>query len=262
MRRCPSCRCPRRWSASPRRACSPCDSMPVARRPRFRSAQGDRHDPHRASRAAAEAAAVPRALSTSARAMFSHFAEHTEGRPRASPERSPPFPRHRAVLAASAGSRPPWCAPPSPSRCSPEGRPRTCCRRRRRPPSTCALPPGDSIASAVARIRRVIRDPQVSVTVVEGTSRRPSRRPTTRSGPSSAPPCGDLPRGRHGALRADVGDRLAVLPRFSPATYRFAPLHHDAAATRAIHGVDEYVTIDSLERGERFYRHLIRSIPA
>ena len=34
-----------------------------------------------------------------------------------------------------------------------------------------------------------------------------------------------------------------------------------AAQRAAIHGVDESVTIDSLERGERFHRALITSLP-
>ena len=34
-----------------------------------------------------------------------------------------------------------------------------------------------------------------------------------------------------------------------------------AAQRASIHGVDEWVTIDSLERGERFHRALITAIP-
>lgn len=49
--------------------------------------------------------------------------------------------------------------------------------------------------------------------------------------------------------------------RFSPGVYRFAPLQMTAAQRASIHGVDEWVTIDSLERGERFHRALISSLP-
>ncbi|MGO7983899.1 hypothetical protein ACC691_39345, partial [Rhizobium johnstonii] len=50
--------------------------------------------------------------------------------------------------------------------------------------------------------------------------------------------------------------------RFSPATFRFAPIEMTKKQREAIHGVDEYVTIDSLRRGERFYRSLILGLPA
>jgi carboxypeptidase PM20D1 len=43
--------------------------------------------------------------------------------------------------------------------------------------------------------------------------------------------------------------------------YRFAPIAMTAAQRASIHGVDEWVTIDSLERGERFHRALITAIP-
>ena len=49
--------------------------------------------------------------------------------------------------------------------------------------------------------------------------------------------------------------------RFAPAVYRFAPLAMTAAQRAGIHGVNEHVTIDSLERGERFFQHLIRLLP-
>lgn len=48
--------------------------------------------------------------------------------------------------------------------------------------------------------------------------------------------------------------------RFSPAVYRFAPLAMTAEQRASIHGSGEHVTIDSLERGERFFQVLIRSL--
>jgi carboxypeptidase PM20D1 len=48
--------------------------------------------------------------------------------------------------------------------------------------------------------------------------------------------------------------------RFSPAVYRFTPLAMTAEQRASIHGDGEYVTIDSLERGERFFQVLIRSL--
>jgi carboxypeptidase PM20D1 len=48
--------------------------------------------------------------------------------------------------------------------------------------------------------------------------------------------------------------------RYAPAVYRFSPLAMTAAQRASIHGADEFVTIDSLERGERFFRVLLTSL--
>ncbi len=45
--------------------------------------------------------------------------------------------------------------------------------------------------------------------------------------------------------------------RWTDGVYRFAPLAMNAAQRASIHGLDEWVTTDSLERGERFHRALI-----
>jgi carboxypeptidase PM20D1 len=46
--------------------------------------------------------------------------------------------------------------------------------------------------------------------------------------------------------------------RISAAVYRFSPLYMSAAQRAGVHGVDERVTADSLVRGVRFYRALLR----
>lgn len=122
---------------------------------------------------------------------------------------------------------------------------------------------GESVASATERVRRVIRDPEVEVTIVEGSE------------PSAESPVDD---DRFRAIAAAVEVAFPGTPtapyvmmaatdsrwfhRFSPAVYRFAPLAMSAAQRATVHGVDEHVTIDSLERGERFHRALLESIPA
>jgi len=50
--------------------------------------------------------------------------------------------------------------------------------------------------------------------------------------------------------------------RFAPAVYRFAPLYIPDAERAGIHGRDERVAIDSLVRGERCYRALLKGLPA
>ena len=120
---------------------------------------------------------------------------------------------------------------------------------------------GETVASTVARVRRRIADPDVEVIVVEGDDPSPE---SSADGPEFA--------ALVGALAASYPDAQAVpyimmqasdarhFHRFFPAVYRFAPLAMTAAQRAAIHGVDEYVTIDSLERGERFHRALIEQL--
>ncbi|MDR5699795.1 M20/M25/M40 family metallo-hydrolase [Agromyces aerolatus] len=121
---------------------------------------------------------------------------------------------------------------------------------------------GETIATTVKRLRRAVGDPHVAVEIVEGSE------------PSAESPVDD-------ARFAHIADAVAAaypeaitapylmmaatdsrwFHRFSPAVYRFAPLAMTAAQRATIHGVDEHVTIDSLERGERFHRALLTALP-
>ncbi len=123
---------------------------------------------------------------------------------------------------------------------------------------------GETVAGTLARLRRVIRDPAISFAVLE--SHEPS--PESRM---------DSPQWRliEDAVSTAYPGTLTVpyvmlaasdarhFHRYTPdATYRLAPLAMSAAERAALHGVNERVTVDALERGERFYRHLLRHLPA
>lgn len=120
---------------------------------------------------------------------------------------------------------------------------------------------GETVASAVSRVRRRIGDRQVEVAVREGDDPSPQS-------PADGPEFAALAE----AVSHSYPDAGAVayimmqasdsrhFHRFFPAVYRFAPLEMSAAQRAAIHGVDEYVTIDALERGERFHRALIQRL--
>jgi carboxypeptidase PM20D1 len=122
---------------------------------------------------------------------------------------------------------------------------------------------GETTAGVVARLRRVIADPKVSVRVVEGDE------PTPESPSDNA---------QYALLSASIEagyPGVAAIPylttaatdarhwhRFATAVYRFMPLYVPAADRAGIHGRDERVAIDSLVRGERCYRALLRGLPA
>lgn len=121
---------------------------------------------------------------------------------------------------------------------------------------------GESTAGVLARLRRVIADREVVVELVEGDE------PTPESS------CDN----QAWALLADAVAAgypgVPVLPylttaatdgrhwhRFTPDVYRFMPLLMDPAQRGSIHGIDEHVSIDALQRGERCYRALLKGLP-
>ncbi len=122
---------------------------------------------------------------------------------------------------------------------------------------------GETTAGVLARLRRVIADRLVDVRLVEGDE------PTAESPSDNA---------QFTLIAAAVTagyPEVATIPyltmaatdgrhwhRFAPAVYRFAPLLMTGAQRGGIHGRDERVAIDSLVRGERCYRALLKGLPA
>lgn len=122
---------------------------------------------------------------------------------------------------------------------------------------------GETTSGVVARLRRVIADRLVEVEVLEADE------PTGESATDNAawklisaavsaayPGVSTLP---YLTTAATDGRHWH---RFVPDVYRFAPLVTDAEHRAGIHGVNERVNLDSLVRGERFYRALLTSMPA
>lgn len=122
--------------------------------------------------------------------------------------------------------------------------------------------PGETVASVVERLRRVIADGQVELTVLEA------------SDPSPMSPLDDRWDAIRSALQAGYPHAEAVpylmvqasdsrhFHAHWPHVYRFAPLTMNAEQRASLHGIDEHVTIDALERGERFMRALMHPATA
>jgi len=122
---------------------------------------------------------------------------------------------------------------------------------------------GETSASVLTRLRRAIADPLVAVELVEADE------PTSESATDNAA------WSMIGSAVAQAYPGVAALPylttaatdgrhwhRHTPNVYRFAPLAMDAGQRAAVHGTNEWVSIDSLRRGERFYRALLRGLEA
>ncbi len=120
---------------------------------------------------------------------------------------------------------------------------------------------GETTASVVETIERSIGDAAVEVTVEEASEPSPLS-PTdnaqfaliTAAVDASYPGTVTAPY----VMMAATDSRH--FHRFAPAVYRFSPLAMTAAQRASIHGVDEFVTVDSLESGERFFQVLLRSL--
>ncbi|MER7446088.1 M20/M25/M40 family metallo-hydrolase [Microbacterium sp. NPDC097977] len=117
---------------------------------------------------------------------------------------------------------------------------------------------GETPQQAVLRVRRRIRDPLVTVTVEEASA--PSPESATDNAQFAL--LADALAVSHPGVAAVPYVMMAATDsrhfhRFAPAVYRFAPLEMSNAQRASIHGVDEYVEIAALERGERFHRALI-----
>ena len=119
----------------------------------------------------------------------------------------------------------------------------------------------ETTKSAAAHIKRRIADKQVSVTILQGSE--PSKESPTDNAQFAA---------IRQAVAASYPDAITApyvmmaatdarhFHRFCDAVYRFAPIAMNADQRAAIHGVDEWVEIDSLARGQVFHEHLIRSV--
>lgn len=122
----------------------------------------------------------------------------------------------------------------------------------------CRIAPGEGVQDVLEGITRRVADPAVRVELIHGQDPSPE-----------SPADGD----RFAALGAAVGTSwpgaVPVPYLLMAATdsrhfhtwcrhvYRFAPLRMDQAQRASIHGEDEWVSVQSLERGERFHRDLI-----
>jgi carboxypeptidase PM20D1 len=118
----------------------------------------------------------------------------------------------------------------------------------------------DTVASVVAHLRRAIRDDTIEIRVTESSE-------ATQASPTDSPQFAAISdavaQSYPGVITAPYIMMAATDSRhfapFADATFRFAPLAMNRQQRDSIHGVDENVAIDSLERGEVFYRHLIAS---
>ena len=121
--------------------------------------------------------------------------------------------------------------------------------------------PGDTVADAIAHLRKVIDDDGIEITVVERGEASPV---------SSLGPAFDLVT----SLVAERFPDAVVTPyvqtgatdsrhftRICDHVYRFAPFEMNAAQRRAIHSYDEHLGVDAFLAGIEWYRLLLQRLP-
>jgi carboxypeptidase PM20D1 len=123
--------------------------------------------------------------------------------------------------------------------------------------------PGETVASVVARLTRVIDDPTITLRVVSGEDPSPVS-------PAEGPQW-ELLRGAlavsypdavltpYVQLGASDSRRYCVI---SDHVYRFSPFDVTSEQRAALHGIDENLTVESLGRGVAFMAALLEAVPA
>lgn len=118
---------------------------------------------------------------------------------------------------------------------------------------------GDTVADAMDRVRRVIADPEVEVTVAYGSEPSPV-----------SPWRGEAWRRIAGAVTRALGEEVVTTPylqlgasdsrwftAISDHVYRFTPFHLTRSERDALHAHNERIRVDVWLRGIGFYRELI-----
>lgn len=120
---------------------------------------------------------------------------------------------------------------------------------------------GESVAETVRRVRLQVRDPLVSVELVEGNDPSPeSSADNAQFALISSCVAESHPGAQTVPYIVMAATDSRYYHRFAPAVYRFAPLKMTASQRATIHGVDERVEIAELERGVVFHEALIRGL--
>ncbi|MGC5168154.1 M20/M25/M40 family metallo-hydrolase [Luteimicrobium sp. DT211] len=122
--------------------------------------------------------------------------------------------------------------------------------------------PGETVASVVARLTRVIDDPTITLRVVSGEDPSPvspaegTQWELLRTALAASYPDAVLtPYVQLGA--SDSRHYCAI----SAHVYRFSPFDLTTAQRASIHGIDEHVTVAALGRGVAFTAALLRAVP-
>jgi carboxypeptidase PM20D1 len=122
--------------------------------------------------------------------------------------------------------------------------------------------PGDTVHGAIDHLRKVVKDPGITVTVIEHGEASPV---------SPTDDAFDLLTGMIGEVFPDAIPVPYVMTgatdsryftRICERVYRFAPFRMTRAQRQAVHSYDEHLDVDAFLTGIRWYCRLLESLPA
>lgn len=123
------------------------------------------------------------------------------------------------------------------------------------------LATGETVQGTLEQLTRAISDPEVTIEVLHGSDPSPES-PVDGSGFTAIRDAIAIayPEAVTAPYLMMQATDSRFIHQYAPNVYRFAPLRMSSAQRASIHGLDEHVEIDSLERGEQFYRALIQQL--
>ncbi|MFI5085517.1 MAG: M20/M25/M40 family metallo-hydrolase [Actinomycetales bacterium] len=120
---------------------------------------------------------------------------------------------------------------------------------------------GESVAGTLKRVRRIIRDPRVELTLVQGSEPSPVSPTDNEQFALLESVIGTVfPDAFTAPYLMMGGTDSRRFTSIATAVCRFSPFRMSAADRASIHGVDEKISLDTLAEGIRFYRLLVRSL--
>lgn len=122
---------------------------------------------------------------------------------------------------------------------------------------------GDTVEGTVKRLRRIIRDPSVSLRVIEGSEPSPVSATDNRQFALLAQTITEVfPDAVPAPYIMLGGTDSRRFTGICSAVYRFAPFRMDRQARASIHGNDECLGVETFGEGILFYVRLLRSLRA
>ncbi|MFW3169780.1 M20/M25/M40 family metallo-hydrolase [Geodermatophilus sp. CPCC 206100] len=120
---------------------------------------------------------------------------------------------------------------------------------------------GETVASTLERLRRVVDDPSVQLRVVSGSDPSPVSRADNEAFAALAASVRavypDAVVAPYVMVQASDARHFCAL---SDSVYRFMPFDLSAAELATLHAADERISVAALHRGACFYRHLIQQL--
>jgi carboxypeptidase PM20D1 len=122
--------------------------------------------------------------------------------------------------------------------------------------------PGDTVDGVIAHLRKVVKDPTVTISVIERGEASPVS-PTDDAYDLVAEVVGEVfPDAITAPYVMTGATDSRYFTRICDRVYRFAPFRMSRAQRQAVHSYDEHIDVDAFLTGIEWYRRLVEKLPA